>query len=451
MRYCTIICSYNSASLTERVYEELLKNKKHDIFILENSSTEEQMFKKGDIIDLGRANIGFGGMRDFIFKEQKFRQYDFVGIFNNDVFDIPSNYIEEIEKHFTSDVGMVSSATTKQGSGWEHMWQMRKSGARDVSHVEDFACYFNTKLFDKFCEFIPSEIFGAQDIVSSGLYQKYGYRTIVVDDIVIKHMLAGAREMAGVKIEYLKRFPEKLVAWLEQHKEIHDIYYEYIKKISKPIAVIIPNYNHNHLLRRAIESVLRQKILCDIIVVDDCSEINPYESIKDLPIRFFRHDKNRGLSASRNTGISNTKSKWILPLDADDELLEGALNELFNQKDADILHGNLIWRDGNFQMKPGQKEPTYEMFLGNNQIFGCSLYKRDFWIKAGGYWEEPRECYEDWDFWGRCAKVGAKFKYVDKDIYLYGGNNEGMCARLGKDRERNANLVINHIKDFKEI
>ena len=77
MKYCSIICSFNSAPLTERVYNQLLKNKKHDIFILENSTEESKMFKKGNVIDMGRENKGFGGMHDFIFRDKRFREYDF--------------------------------------------------------------------------------------------------------------------------------------------------------------------------------------------------------------------------------------------------------------------------------------------------------------------------------------------------------------------------------------
>ena len=444
MKYCSIICSFNSAPLTERVYNQLLKNKKHDIFILENSTEESKMFKRGNVIDMGRENKGFGGMHDFIFRDKRFREYDFVGIFNNDVFDIPEDYIEKMEKYFTSDIGMVSSSTLRTGSGWEHMWRMRKDGFREVSHVEDYACFFNTKLWDKLCEFIPMDFYGILDIVLSCLYKKYGYKLVVVDDTQIGHMLAGAREMAGVKKQYLDNSSTSHSQWLDKHPEIRELYENHIKSISKRVAVIIPNYNHNHLLRNAIQSVIDQDISCDIIVIDDGSPNRDYSCLDGLPVRLFKHDRNRGLAAARNTGISNTKSEWILPLDADDELLPGVVRKLM-EGGGDVNYGNLIWRDGLTQMKPNPNV-SYDQFLGNNQIFGSSLYKRDIW-KEVNYYEEPHEFYEDWDFWARVCKKGYSFKYLDLDVYIYAGDQNGMCARLGREREKNVELVRKHINE----
>jgi glycosyltransferase involved in cell wall biosynthesis len=180
------------------------------------------------------------------------------------------------------------------------------------------------------------------------------------------------------------------------------------------------------------------------VVVDDFSDKDPYEDIKDLPIRFLRHDKNRGLAQTRNMAIANTKSEYILPLDADDELYPNVIDKMLEQV-ADIVYGNLVWRDNGIQLKP-TTEVNYEKLLVNNQIFGSSLYKRSLWKLIGGYWEEYKEFYEDWDFWARCAREGAKFHYIDLDIYKYGGTTGGMCYRLGERRNYNVDLIKEHIK-----
>lgn len=433
--------------MTDPIVKALLKGKKHDIYVLDNSSTEEQVYKNKNIevIDLGRENIGFGGMHDYIFREPRFRKYDFVGIFNNDIYDIPENYFETIEKNIDGSEGIVSSAFHKDGSGWEQMWRIHKDGKRQVFHIEDIACYFNTKLFDKFAEFIPYHFYGTQDIVLSKLTEKQGYKMYVVDDLEIGHMLAGAREKAGVKKEYLNNNSTSLVNWLERFPEIKNLYEGYIKNISRKVCVIIPNYNHNDLLRRAIGSVLNNNTKCDIIVVDDCSDKDPYEDIKDLPIRYLKHDRNRGLAQSRNMAIANTKAQYILPLDADDELYPNVIDRMLEQV-GDVVYGNLVWRDNGTQLKPGTKSDlTFEKFITNNQIFGTSLYKRDLWKTVGGYWEEHKEFYEDWDFWARCLKAGATFKYIDLDIYKYAGLPGGMCDRLGKSRDYNVDLIRKHI------
>ena len=449
-KICSIICSFNSPKLTDRVYKELLENEKHDIFILENSSSEDKMYKDGNVIDMGRENLGFGGMNNFIWQDKRFREYDFVGIYNNDIFNIPKDYITKIKQYLEEDIGMISSAINDNGTGWSWMRRVHKDGAREVRHVETIATFFNTKIFDLTKKYIPFQHYGIIDIEMSQLCKMLGYKTVVIDDITIDHMLSGARVEFGMQKEYLENTSKATTKWHNEHPELMALYNEYIKEVGNQLAVIIPNYNHNHLLRRSIESVVNSGVKADIIVVDDCSDESPYELIKDLPIQFFRHDKNRGLSQSRNTGISNTMAKWIIPLDADDEFLHGGLEALWNSRDkGDVIYGNLVWRDSSSQNKPSlqrYQEQIPQIFEVNNQIFGTSLYKRECWLSVGGYWEEHKEFYEDWDFWGRVAKKGHTFYYIDSDIYLYAGKPGGMCDRLGKNREYNVKLTVEHIK-----
>jgi len=231
MKYCSIIISYNSASLTKRVYDALKKNKEHDIFIIENSSAEDQMFKSENTIDLGRKNIGYGGCCDYVFSNERFRQYDFVGILNNDIFDIPDNYIEDLEKHMSDVVGMLSSSISKGGSGWEQMLQHVGSKYRNVLHVETIATYFNTKLFSEFCKYIPTDYYGILDIAFSAVSDSMGFRNRVVDEVVIGHMLSGGREMAGTKEDYLINSSKVHSDWMLRCSELNVLYNNFIKRL----------------------------------------------------------------------------------------------------------------------------------------------------------------------------------------------------------------------------
>jgi len=444
MRIATIICSFNSPELTKIVYDGLKNQEGHDLYILENSTDEDKIFDEGRVIDLGRDNIGFGGMHDYIWRS--FRDYDFVGIWNNDVYDIPENYIEVLKKYLNPRIGIASSAINREGTGWEQMTQLRKDGYREVNHIEDVAAYFNTKLFGTFKSYSPFGRYGVNDVAESLLSSRAGFKNIVIDEIKIGHLLSGARKAAGVMDEYLKRGTQDMLEWIAKYPDLKQMYENYYKSITRELTVVIPNYNHNHLLRRAILSAMHCGANPNIIVIDDRSEIDPWDEIKDLPIQYFRHDKNRGLSASRNTAIANTKSKWILPLDADDELIGGFQKLWDARNESDIIYGNLVWRESEAQLKP-VPDVTYENFLNNNQILGSSIYKRDIWKAIGGYWEEPKECYEDWDFWARASKRGYNFKYIDTDVYLYAGTTGGMCDRLGKKRDYNVKLVTDHIKN----
>ncbi len=89
------------------------------------------------------------------------------------------------------------------------------------------------------------------------------------------------------------------------------------------VSVIIPTYNRAKTIERAINSVLNQTFSeLELIVVDDCSTDSTAEIIKkyrDDRLIYIKHDKNRGEGGARNTGIRNSRAKYIAFLDSDDE------------------------------------------------------------------------------------------------------------------------------------
>lgn len=87
-------------------------------------------------------------------------------------------------------------------------------------------------------------------------------------------------------------------------------------------TVIIPLYNKENYVESAIKSVLNQTYTdFEVIIVNDFSsdksvvKIEPFLSDK---VTLIHHEKNKGLSAARNTGIQNAKTEYITYLDADD-------------------------------------------------------------------------------------------------------------------------------------
>ena len=91
------------------------------------------------------------------------------------------------------------------------------------------------------------------------------------------------------------------------------------------IDVIIPTYNREASVKRAIDSVLNQSYKnFFLIIVDDGSTDQTkslLENYKDHPQIKILNQENRGVSAARNFGISNSNSEWIAFLDSDDEWL----------------------------------------------------------------------------------------------------------------------------------
>ena len=88
------------------------------------------------------------------------------------------------------------------------------------------------------------------------------------------------------------------------------------------ISVIIPLYNREEYIKRAIDSVLSQTHQnFEIIVVDGNSTDDGPAIVRNLhdPRIIFVEQKGRGVSTARNQGVDLARSDFVAFLDADDE------------------------------------------------------------------------------------------------------------------------------------
>lgn len=119
------------------------------------------------------------------------------------------------------------------------------------------------------------------------------------------------------------------------------------------ISVIIPIYNVSAYIQRCLDSVVNQKFRhLECILIDDCGSDNSVElalnyihnhTSTDISFKMLHHEKNRGLSAARNTGVEAANGDYILFLDSDDELAPNALHNMYQlviqYGDVDIVQG----------------------------------------------------------------------------------------------------------------
>lgn len=95
------------------------------------------------------------------------------------------------------------------------------------------------------------------------------------------------------------------------------------------ISVIIPVFNAERFIEKAVNSVLIQPEVDEILLIDDGSKDRSCEIIQRLAserdiIKVLTHPGrvNKGSAATRNLGILNAKNEWIAFLDADDYYLK---------------------------------------------------------------------------------------------------------------------------------
>lgn len=101
------------------------------------------------------------------------------------------------------------------------------------------------------------------------------------------------------------------------------------------VSVIIPTYNREKYITKALESVLAQSYKdFEVIVVDDGSKDNTQQNLKRYQdkIKYIYQD-NAGVSAARNTGIRHASGEWLAFLDSDDEWMPEYLSTQIEKVD----------------------------------------------------------------------------------------------------------------------
>lgn len=159
------------------------------------------------------------------------------------------------------------------------------------------------------------------------------------------------------------------------------------------ISVIIPSYNRENTLGRAIKSVLLQDYpRFEIIIIDDASTDHTYEIAKSYErqnIKIIRHKVNCGIGPTRNTGIHYSQGTWIFPLDSDDEMAEGFFDKaipLLSNISNEIMRirGMVLLDNGKTSPEPQLKEEIwdYEKYIRSLNVVSTnvetsSIYRRE--------------------------------------------------------------------------
>ena len=109
------------------------------------------------------------------------------------------------------------------------------------------------------------------------------------------------------------------------------------------VSVIIPVYNTEKYLAEAINSIINQTLReIEVIVVNDGSTDNSAKILeefaqKDSRIKILTHDKNKGLSEARNTGMKEIRGEYLYFFDSDDILELDCLELCYEKSKADNL------------------------------------------------------------------------------------------------------------------
>lgn len=191
-------------------------------------------------------------------------------------------------------------------------------------------------------------------------------------------------------------------------------------------SVVIPSYNREKVVARAINSVLNQTYQdFEIIVVDDGSIDKTKEvvrAIDDCRIRYVFQD-NQGANAARNNGIIHAKGDYITFLDSDDQyeptMLEEQLKVFEKDDSIGFLYTKLdyILPDGkhcSFPLDFGLSGNCYKEVLCQGYLAPTSVIAaRKSSFDVAGLFDLSLPASQDDDI---CFKMAKHFKiaYIDK-------------------------------------
>lgn len=186
------------------------------------------------------------------------------------------------------------------------------------------------------------------------------------------------------------------------------------------VSIIIPTYNRENTILRAVNSVINQTYTnWELIIIDDGSTDNTKEIIKPCLIDkriIYYYQKNKGVCAARNYGISKASGEYIALLDSDDEFLERKLELQLKE----MLDTNIDFSLSNcFKVFDGQNTkiinvqcsffPTKNEFLCGKIPLSASLMVFKKKISYEFLFDEDLPATNDFDF---LLRVLTKYKCI---------------------------------------
>jgi glycosyltransferase involved in cell wall biosynthesis len=196
------------------------------------------------------------------------------------------------------------------------------------------------------------------------------------------------------------------------------------------ISICIPAYNADRYFEATLASVRAQTFSdWELIVVEDGSRDRTEEIVQAFgrqgpqPVRFFRHDRNQGLSATRNTGFEHAHGDVLALLDADDLWRPEHLQlswETLEQSGADIVFSGCVLFNSDTGepieecAPPAGAMGDFPRSLHDGRIIiqpSAAVMRRDVIKRVGGFDTRFPIC-NDLEFWFHSAQFGCRFAYT---------------------------------------
>ncbi|MFC2170384.1 glycosyltransferase [Calditrichota bacterium] len=210
-------------------------------------------------------------------------------------------------------------------------------------------------------------------------------------------------------------------------------------------SIIVPMYNAGKFISATLDSILSQTDPnYDCIIVDDGSNDNSYITTQswiaergDERFRVLRQE-NKGPSAARNYGIENSRGKYIACIDADDaytpDFLKLSRKAIETAPDIGWVYP-LTLQYGKFNRVWGTDEFDPVAFLLVNRCPSSALQRREMWDDIGGFYENMKIGYEDWEYWVNAIEHGWRAVRLPEILFFYRKRQESRNEQINNSGE----------------
>ena len=271
--------------------------------------------------------------------------------------------------------------------------------------------------------------------------------------------------MAPANLEiYLRSHYGDIQKWLPEDKRLNHApevlaFSERLQsEESSKISVVIPLYNKEQEVERALRSVVEQSLAVgEIIVVNDGSTDNSRAIVErfiaaypEANIRLINQE-NSGVRAARNRGVKEAVGDYIALLDGDDWWLSNYIAEVcrmmeyYPDADAystafDIVTDKSLTRAA-VPTTEGYIDPAKEALQRRYPIIpSTATLRRSMLMECGGFPEGMRIGEDQW-LWAKMMSRGAKFAFSPMSLVRYSRTASNRSAAIYRSEESQHNIA----------
>ena len=367
---------------------------------------------------------------------------------HDDLYFEKPNWGNKILKHFkrNPEYGILGAAGTKylpkSGMWWEINTEMigivnHESGGKkwtskyseskgskldDVVIVDGlFIAVNKTKIKKSFNEDVKG--FHFYDVDFSFRNYLEGVKIGVFYDVRITHLSVGQtnEQWDNNRKDFINRYKSELPVLLPtvfKRKKI--------KKGEPLVSIPMPIYNYAKRLNPTLNSVFNQDYTnFEIILVNDGSDdeycLLKLKTLEEQEGIRVIHKENSGVSDTRNIAVKESNGDYILPLDADDMILDGYLKTsvsiIKNNPDISPVYCD-THHVGEMQGLEKRPEWSKDRLLSGPFIVNSSMYSREAYNSTEGY-NTKMKGWVDYDLWVQMMDAGFKGKRIPKGLFVY--------------------------------